>query len=98
MPFELYCNTLNGNNFVGTYEPLDCYLYPYRINDEKIDLIDHVYDVYKEFCMFSELKCVESRQTFIAPFIEHFKCKKMRLRCKLMDYINTTEPLHFFVF
>ena len=97
-PFELYCDALNGNSSVGTFGPLDCYLYLYRINDEKIYLIDHLYDVYKDFCTFSELKCAESRQTFIAPFIEHFKCRKMRLRRKVLHCADTTEQLHFFVF
>ena len=59
-PLELYCDALNGKSSIGSFGTLDCYLYPYRINDEKIYLIDRVYDVYKEFCTFSELKCVES--------------------------------------
>ena len=96
--FELYCDALSGNGSVGTYGPLDCYLYPYRISDEKIYLIDRIYDIYKEFCAFSELKCVESRQTFIAPFVERFRCKKMRLRRKTLDCADTSEQLHFFVF
>ena len=96
--FELFCDMLDGKTSVGEFGPLEKYLYQYRVEDEKIYLIDQIFDVYKEFCLYSELKLVESRQTFNAPFMTRLKCETAKLRRKSISFCDETKRLRFFVF
>ena len=61
-------------------------------------LIDQIFDIYKEFCLYSELKLGESRQTFNAPFMTRFKCENAKLRRKSISFCDETKRLRFFVF
>ena len=63
--FELFCDMLDGKTSVGEFGPLEKYLYQYRVDDEKIYLIDQIFDIYKEFCVYSELKLVEKINGFL---------------------------------